>query len=78
MRCVWTRVFYVGCAFVGLVACSEIAPTNPYDPATPVPQQAKAMITGQVSLPTEETDLAVFDAGRVFLVPTNQGAASRV
>ncbi len=33
-----------------LASCSEVAPTNPYDPATPEAQQAKGTVRGRVAL----------------------------
>lgn len=34
-----------------LVACADVAPTNPYDPATPIAQQQKGQVVGTLRLP---------------------------
>jgi hypothetical protein len=50
-----------------LVGCEDVPATNPFDPATPVSQQAQARLEGTVTLPEGfgETNLA---DGRVDLV----------
>ncbi len=45
----WSLPGVVALALVG-VACSEVAPSNPYDRATPLNQQAPATLRGQVRL----------------------------
>lgn len=52
----------------GLLACSDVAPTNPFDPATPTHLQAPASITGRVLLAepgatVEGITVRLFDAG---------------
>lgn len=32
------------------VGCDAVAPTNPYDPQTPVAEQARAAVTGEIEL----------------------------
>ena len=57
-------------AFINALAgCAEVPATNPYDPTTPVAQQAKATIKGLITLPEGDEDLSVFDAGVVLLYP---------
>lgn len=47
-----------------LIACTDVNPTNPYDPATPESQQARGRLTGAVVLPTGYT-ASTFDGATV-------------
>ena len=63
------------------VACSDVPATNPYDPDTPVAQQAKASIRGVVTLPPGDEDLSVFQMGKIALyalqdVPTDSSVCA--
>jgi len=60
-RCASLRFILIAWVAVGFIACSEIAPTNPYDPSTPAGQQAAATITGAFKLYDEAVPDAVLD-----------------
>jgi uncharacterized protein YjbI with pentapeptide repeats len=51
---------------LALGACSEVAPTNPYDPSTPEAQQAKGLVRGRVVLAAPYT-AEVFEGSVVTL-----------
>ena len=70
---VWVALFALTC-----LGCSEVAPTNPFDPETPVAQQAKANVTGDVLLPEGEADPSVFEMGQVGLFLQDKTAPSRI
>lgn len=39
-----------------LAACSEVEPSNPYDPASPIERQATGLLTGRLKLPVDFAD----------------------
>ena len=55
---------------VVLLGCSDVAPTNPYDPETPLAQQARASLTGQLVLPNGYDATLRFDGLSVSLAST--------
>ena len=52
-----------------LWACAEVAPTNPYDPETPIAQQARGRLSGQLRLPESFDGAMRFDGMAATLVP---------
>jgi len=72
-----TRALTVLGLAAGLAACSELDHTNPYDPATPPDQQARAILAGEIGL--EPGPVAPSLAGiRVSIPGTSLGADTDV
>ncbi|MEE2788364.1 MAG: pentapeptide repeat-containing protein, partial [Myxococcota bacterium] len=71
----WTRELRAGavCILPLLFACSEIAATNPYDPNTPIAQQAKGRVSGQLVLPEGYRSAMTFEDVEIQLVPAATG-----
>ena len=51
-------------------ACAEVAPTNPFDPATPAAQQEKGNVFGYLQMP-DGFDANQFEQVNVALTPTD-------
>ena len=58
---------------LGNLGCSELAPTNPYDPATPLDQQARGAVRGRVVL-TDRFTAEAFVGGRATLATASAPA----
>ena len=52
--------------FMMFTACTELSPTNPYDPRTPSSQQIKGNVKGTVRLAEGEQDIRIFDQSKLL------------
>ena len=60
-----TYIIMVG--LISVMGCTDVAPTNPYDPVTPESQQIKGSVTGSVALGDNDQSLQAFERSNVLL-----------
>ena len=65
-------LFLFGSMAFGMLGCSEIGPTNPYDPRAPRTVQALGDISGRV---VNAEDATPVNEARVFLYPSGESAS---